>query len=303
MHTRLLGRTELEVTVVGFGSLTIGGAFGPVDDAISTATLHAAIDAGMNFIDTSDAYGAGHSETLIGKFLQERSDRHQIILCSKGGNNMVTGERNFTPAYIRGCVDASLKRLGVDVIDVYLLHNPSLDNLKAGDSFDVLEDCKAQGKIKHWGVSVNTIAECEYTVACRQPAVMQMEYNLLEQEPAAVFALAHAAGIGVIARVPLKRGMLSGRFNEQTTFAATDLRGRILSADRLPALVTKVQQIEAAAASVGRPLAEIAMRFCVSNPHVAVTIPGVRTPEQARSNASACGPLPADVVEALRQLA
>jgi aryl-alcohol dehydrogenase-like predicted oxidoreductase len=132
---------------------------------------------------------------------------------------------------------------------------------------------------------------------------MQMEYNILEQEPEAIFAKAHAASIGVIARVPLKRGMLSGRFNEQTTFEDTDLRGRILSSDKMPSLVTKVQQIEAAAASLGRPLAEIAMRFCVSNPHVAVTIPGVRTPEQARANAAACEPLPADVVEALRRLA
>lgn len=303
MQTRRLGRTGLEVTVVGFGALTIGGAFGAVDDAVSTAALHAAIDAGMNFIDTSDAYGAGHSETLIGKFLKERADRARLILCTKGGNNMVTGERNFTPDYIRGCVEGSLQRLGVEAIDVYLLHNPSLENLKAEDSFEVIESCVDQGKIKHWGVSVNTLAECEYTVASGKLAVMQMEYNILEQEPEAVFAKARAAGIGVIARVPLKRGMLSGRFNEQTTFEATDLRGRILSADKMPELVSKVQQIEAAASSVGRPLAEIAMRFCVSNPHVAVTIPGVRTPEQARSNAAACEPLPAEVVEALRQLA
>ncbi len=303
MQTRPLGRTGLEVTVIGFGALTIGGAFGAVDDAVSIAALHAAIDAGMNFIDTSDAYGAGRSETLIGTFLKERGDRDRIIVCTKGGNNMVTGVRNFTPEYIRSCVEGSLTRLGVEAIDVYLLHNPSLEHLKAEDSFEVLESCVNQGKIKHWGVSVNTLAECEYTVASGKPAVMQMEYNILEQEPEAVFAKAHTAGIGVIARVPLKRGMLSGRFNEQTTFETTDLRGRILSTDKMPVLVRKVQQIEAAAASVGRPLAEIAMRFCVSNPHVAVTIPGIRTPEQARSNAAACEPLPAEVVEALRQLA
>jgi aryl-alcohol dehydrogenase-like predicted oxidoreductase len=147
------------------------------------------------------------------------------------------------------------------------------------------------------------MAECEYTVASGLPAVMQMVYDILEQVPVAIFAQAHAAGIGVIARVPLKRGMLSGRFNEETTFVDTDLRGRILSSDKMPTMVTKVQQIEVAAASVGRPLAEIAMRFCISNPHVAVTIPGIRTPEQARSNAAACEPLPADVFEALRQLA
>jgi aryl-alcohol dehydrogenase-like predicted oxidoreductase len=131
---------------------------------------------------------------------------------------------------------------------------------------------------------------------------MQMEYNLLEQEPAAVFAQAHAAGVGVIARVPLKRGLLSGRFDERTTFGQTDMRGRILSADKLPTLVAKLKQIEAVAAPLGRPLAEVAMRFCVSNPYVAVTIPGVRTPEQARFNAAACEPLPADLLEQLQQL-
>ena len=303
METRTLGRTGLEATVVGFGALTIGGAFGPVDDAVSNQALHAAIDAGINFIDTSDAYGAGHSETVIGTFLKERPDRDRILICTKGGNNMDTGVRNFTPDYIRGCVEGSLQRLGIDAIDLYLLHNPSLDNLKAGDSFEVMASYQAQGKIKHWGVSVNTIAECEYTVESGAPAVMQMEYNILEQAPEAVFAKAHAAGIGVIARVPLKRGMLSGRFNTETTFDATDLRGRILSADKMPDLVDKVKQIETASASVGRPLAEIAMRFCISNPHVAVTIPGIRTPEQARSNAAACEPLPAEVFEALRKLA
>ncbi len=303
MQTRKLGRTGLDVAVVGFGALTIGGAFGPVDDAVSIDALHAAIDAGMNFIDTSDAYGAGHSEEVIGRFLKDRSDRDSIIICSKGGNNMVTGQRNFTPDYIRGCVEGSLTRLGIEAMDVYLLHNPSMDNLSAEDSFDVLETFKSQGKIKHWGVSVNTLEECEYTVSSGRPAVMQMEYNLLEQEPAAIFAKAHDAGIGVMARVPLKRGMLTGRFNEQTTFEATDLRGRILSADKMPGLVAKVKQIEAAAASLGRPLSEVAMRFCVSNPHVSITIPGVRTPEQAKSNAAASELLPADVVEALRQLA
>ena len=303
MQTRRLGRTGLAVSVVGFGALTIGGAFGPVEDQVSIGALHAAVDAGINFIDTSDAYGAGHSEEVIGKFLKERPDRDRIILCSKGGNNLVTGRRNFTPGYIRGCLEGSLQRLGIDAIDVYLLHNPALDNLRAQDSFALLEDCKAQGKIKHWGVSVNTLVECAYVVDCGQLAVMQMEYNLLAQEPAAIFARASQAGVGVIARVPLKRGLLSGRFDEHTTFAATDMRARILSTDQLVPMVAKVRQMATVAASLGCPLAEVAVRFCLSNPHVAVTIPGIRTPAQARANAAACEPLPADIVQALQQLA
>ena len=303
MEKRTLGRTGLEVAVVGFGAMTIRGAFGPVDDAVSLEALHAAIDAGINFIDTSDAYGAGHSEQIIGRFLKSRPDRDQIILCTKGGNNMVTGGRDFTPDYIRGCVEGSLKRLDVDAIDVYLLHNPAVENLNAADSFDVLESFKAQGKIKHWGVSVNTLPECELAISCGQPAVMQMEYNLLAQAPEAVFARAHAAGVGVIGRVPLMRGLLSGRFAEPSTFGDADRRKRMLAPEKLTAQVAKVRDLEAAVADLGRPLAEVAVRFSTSNPHVAVTIPGIRTPEQARANAAAGEPLPTETLAALHRLA
>jgi aryl-alcohol dehydrogenase-like predicted oxidoreductase len=303
MQTRTLGRTGLEVTTVGFGSITIGGFFGPVDDAESMQALHASVDAGIRFIDTSDAYGAGRSEQIIGKFLRERPDRDQIIICTKGGNNMVTGARNFTPDYIRGCLEGSLKRLGIEVIDVYLLHNPSVQNLKAGDSFELLEKFKAEGKIKHWGVSVNTLEECELAIACGQPAVMQMEYNLLEQDAADVFSKAKAAGVGVISRVPLKRGLLSGRFDEHATFVEGDRRRNILAPDKLPAMVARVRRISEIVADYGRPLAEVAICFCVSNPDVSVTIPGIRTPEQARANAAAGDPLPPEVFEKLCQLA
>jgi aryl-alcohol dehydrogenase-like predicted oxidoreductase len=118
-----------------------------------------------------------------------------------------------------------------------------------------------------------------------------------------VFAKAHAAGVGVIARVPLKRGLLSGRFDEQWTFDEQDRRKQMFSPDKMPALVAKVRQIEAAVADLGRPLAEVAVRFCVSNPHVAVTIPGIRTPTQAKANAAAWEPLPTASLGRLRQLA
>jgi aryl-alcohol dehydrogenase-like predicted oxidoreductase len=302
METRTLGRTGLQVPVVGFGSMTIGGIFGPVDDAVSIQALHAAIDAGMRFIDTSDAYGAGHSERVIGSFLQERPDRDQIIICTKGGNNMVTGARNFAPEYIRGCVEGSLQRLGVEAIDLYLLHNPSVQNLKAGDSFELLEKYQAEGRIKHWGVSLNTLEECELAVASGQPAVLQMEYNLLDQEADGVFAKASAAGVGVISRVPLKRGLLSGRIDEQTQFVEGDRRRNILAPDKLPAMVARVKRIAEVVSDYGRPLAEVAVRFCVSNPNVSLTIPGIRTPEQARANAAASEPLPADVLQKLRRI-
>jgi aryl-alcohol dehydrogenase-like predicted oxidoreductase len=177
-----------------------------------------------------------------------------------------------------------------------------VQNLKSGDSFELLEKFKAEGKIKHWGVSVNTLEECELAVELGQPAVMQMEYNLLDQEAARVFAKAKAAGVGVISRVPLKRGLLSGRFDEHATFVEGDRRRNMFAPDRLPPMVARVRRISEIVADYGRPLAEVAIRFCVSNPHVDVTIPGIRTPEQARANAAASTPLPPDVVEKLRQL-
>ena len=210
-----LGRTELEVSVIGFGAMTIGGMFGPVDDAVSNKALHAAIDAGMNFIDSSIGYGDGRSEEVIGRFLKERKDRDQIVICTKGGSNMTTGERSYAPDYVQKCAEGSLKRLGVEAIDVYLLHNPALENMKAADSFDLLEKYKEQGKIKSWGVSVNTVEECEYAVSNGRPDVFQMEYNIFQQEPAAVFADGKRENIGVISRVPLKRGLFSERVTEK----------------------------------------------------------------------------------------
>lgn len=300
MEKRTLGQTGLEMTVIGFGAMTIGGIFGPVDDAESIQTLHAAIDAGINFIDTSDAYGQGRSEEVIGKFLKERSDRDGIIIGSKGGNNMVTGVYDFSAEYIRGCVEGSLKRLGVDALDLYLLHNPTLDNLNAEDSFDLLDEFKAQGKIKHWGVSLNTLPECELAVSCGRPAVMQMEYNVLQQGPEAVFAQAKAAGVGVISRVPLRRGFLSGRFGEDHVFVEGDRRSRILSQENMRKFQAGLDRIQETAAEAARPPAEVAIRFCVSNPNVTTVIPGIRTSEQARQNAAAGTPLSADLVEKLR---
>jgi aryl-alcohol dehydrogenase-like predicted oxidoreductase len=129
-----------------------------------------------------------------------------------------------------------------------------------------------------------------------------MEYNLLDQEADGVFAKARAAGVGVISRVPLKRGLLTGRIDEQTHFVEGDRRRNILAPDKLPAMVARVKRIAEVVSDYGRPLAEVAVRFCVSNPNVSLTIPGIRTPEQARANAAASEPLPADVLQKLRQI-
>lgn len=302
MEKRILGNTGLEVTVVGFGAMTIGGAFGPVDDNESNRALHAAIDGGMNFIDTSDAYGAGLSENVIGKFLKERSDRQNIIIFTKGGNNMETGNRDFTPEYIANALEGSLKRLGAESVDLYLLHNPNLDNMQAEDSYAVLEKAKDAGKIKNWGVSVNTDDECDYAVSQSRPSVMQMEYNILSQSPADSFARAKAAGMGVISRVPLKRGFLSGKIDETFEFAEGDRRKSALSPENIRKFQDQLKRVRDVAGQLNISPAAAALRFCVSNSDVSCVIPGIRTAEQATQNAACGEPLPAEAVARLREL-
>lgn len=302
MEKRTLGNTGLEVTVIGFGAMTIGGAFGPVDDGESNRALHAAIDGGINFIDTSDAYGAGRSENIIGQFLKERSDRNDIIIFTKGGNNMATGERDFTPEYISNALENSLKRLEIEAIDLYLLHNPNLDNMQAEDSYAVLEKAKDGGKVKNWGVSVNTDAECDYAIGQSKPSVMQMEYNILEQSPAESFARAKSAGMGVISRVPLKRGFLSGRIDETFEFAEGDRRKKMLSPENIQKFQAKLNRLQDIAGQLKISPAAAALRFCVSNTDVTCVIPGIRTPEQSTQNAACGEALPPEAVTRLREL-
>lgn len=298
MQKRKFGNTGLDVTAVGFGAMTIGGAFGAVDDNESTAALHAAIDAGMNFIDTSNAYGEGHSETLIGQFLSQRSDRDDILIFSKGGNNMVTRQRNFNPDYIQTCLDESLARLG-RAIDFYMLHNPNVDNMSAQDSYEVLERAQQAGKIRHWGVSVNNLAECELAVGQGRAAGLQMEYNVMNQVANPAFEQATGAGVAVIARVPLGRGFLSGRFEIDHQFGEGDTRKRNLSPENMQKFQGKLDLVKQEASALGISPAALALRFCISNAHVSCVIPGIRTAQQANENAAACEPLPADVMSRL----
>ena len=302
MEKRMLGRTGLEVTVVGFGTLSISGFYGPVDDNESIRALHTAIDGGMNFIDTSDAYGVGHAEKIVGKFLKERSDRNEILICTKGGNNMVKRQQIFTPEYIQSCVEGSLTRLGVEAFDVYLLHNPKVENMTNRDSYDLLDDFVKQGKIKHWGVTVNTLPECELTVTSGEPSAMQMEYNLLNQDAGPVFDKAKAADVGVICRVPLMRGFLSGLFKEGHKFVENDIRQRILTPENIEKFQIKLNTIQEVAKELGKPAVEVAIEFCTSNRSVSTVIPGIRTPEQAKQLAACGEALPQDAIARLQRL-
>lgn len=305
MEYRTLGRTGLRVSDVGFGAMTIGGeVFGATDDNESIKALHHALDLGMNFIDTADAYGRGHSEELIAQVLKTR--RKEVVLATKGGNQYMVrqGLRNFEPEYISGALERSLQRLQIDVIDLYQLHNPSAEVMRRGEIFELLDRFKREGKIRFYGVSLETVADGIVALQTGKPDTLQVVYNILHQDPEAeLFPLAQAHNIGIIPRVPLERGVLSGRFTNPSDFARDDFRGRMFSEKTLAPLTSALGKLGFLVRGDVPNLAQAALRFVLSHPAVSSVIPGIRTPSQVDANAAASGKrLPAEDLARLREL-
>ncbi len=305
MEYRTLGRTGLRVSDVGFGAMTIGGeAFGATDDGESLGALHHALDVGMNFIDTADAYGRGHSEELIAQVLRTR--RKEAVLATKGGNQFTVrqGVRNFDPGYIAGALEQSLKRLQVDAIDLYQLHNPSAEVMRRGGIFELLDRLKREGKIRYYGVSLENAADGLVAIQTGKPDTLQVVYNILHQDPEdELFPLARKENVGIIARVPLERGLLAGRFTGPQAFGRGDFRARMFSGEALAPLNTAIGKLGFLVKGDVPNLAQAAMRFVLSHPAVSSVIPGIRTVQQVDDNAAASGKvLPGEDLARLRQL-
>jgi aryl-alcohol dehydrogenase-like predicted oxidoreductase len=289
MQYRVLGKTGLEVSVVGLGTMVHAGHFGPMRDEESLSAIDTALELGVNFIDTSDAYGAGYSETLLGRALKGRRDR--VVIATKGGNVMTgpeRGKRNFAAAYIDGVLHQSLQRLQTDYIDLYQLHNPTVDVIRRGEVWEVLERRKREGKIRHYGVSINTMAEGITAVEDGRSATIQVEYNLLCQEPAeAFFALAQAANIAIIARIPLRRGILTGKMTvaDEARFQGEDVRARSFKGEAFRQELAKAEQLRFLVHGPVKSLVQAAIAFSIAHPAVALTIPGARHGAQMRENA------------------
>ena len=290
MQYRLLGRTGLQVGVIGLGTMVHAGHFGPAKDSESLSAIDAALELGVNFIDTSDAYGAGYSETLLGEALQGRRDK--VILATKGGNIMVgpdRGKRNFAPAYISRVLEESLQRLKTDCVDLYQLHNPTVDVIEKGEVWEVLEKAKKEGKIRFYGVSINTIEEGIAAVKDGRSDTIQLEYSLLAQEPAEkVFPLAQQANVGIIARIPLRRGVLTGKMTvaDEHRFQGEDVRARNFKGEAFVKELAKAEQLRYLVHGPVKSLGQAALAFCVAHPAVSVAIPGARNESQMRENAS-----------------
>ena len=300
METRVLGRTGRDVGVVGMGCWQIGGSWGEVSESDALATLLAAADAGVTFFDTADVYGDGRSERLVAKLLAQREG---LVVATKMGRRADPHvPEAFTAAAFRGWLDRSRRNLGVDTIDLVQLHCPPPAVLSDDSVYDALDALVADGVIAAYGVSVETVAEALTAIARPHVASVQIILNAFRRKPLEqVLPAAAAAGVGIIARVPLASGLLSGRFSRASRFAADDHRsynrngeqfdkGETFSGVPYEVGVDAAAEV-AALTPEGMTTAQLALRWILDQPGVSTVIPGARNAEQARANA-AVGSLP-----------
>ena len=302
MHTSILGRTGRTVGVIGQGCWQFGGDWGSVSDDAAMAVLHTAADEGVTFFDTADVYGDGHSEELVGRFIKERSDDTLMVATMLGRRANPHTPDQFTRENLRAWNDRSRTLLGVDTIDLIQLHCPPTPVYSDDSVYDALDEMVAEGRIRHYGVSVETVDEALTAMARPGVATVQIILNVFRRKPLErVLPAAVEAGVGIIARVPLASGLLTGRFTEQTTFAVEDHRtynrqgeafdqGETFSGVPYDVGVQAAREF-AAIAPEGVTPAQLALRWIVDQPGVSVVIPGASRPEQAKANAAA-GSLP-----------
>jgi aryl-alcohol dehydrogenase-like predicted oxidoreductase len=312
MQLRELGRTGIRVSAIGFGSWAIGGAaeasgvpmgWGRTSDEESLAAIRRARELGVNFFDTADSYGFGRSESLLGIVLSRR--RQDVVIATKVGVMRAAGgalAKDFSKQHIYQAVDGSLRRLRTDYIDLYQVHNPSIEDLAREDIQDAMERLQDAGKIRFWGVSVSTPEEGLEIVRRGWGHALQVLFNMLNQSPAAdLFPAAREKGYGIIARVPLASGLLTGKFRNDTVFPADDIRQNFLTPRRLQEVIARVDEAKAIIGGAARTLAEASIRFVLSDDAVSTTVPGARNIHQVDANlAGGDAPLPAEVLEKLR---
>ncbi|MBL8892242.1 MAG: aldo/keto reductase [Planctomycetaceae bacterium] len=299
MFHRTFGKNGPAVSEVGIGCWQIGGTeWGDVSDDQALDTLRAAVGAGITFIDTADIYGGGRSERLIGRFVKEQGAREKFFIASKLGRRSDPGwPDNFSPTTIRKHTEDSLQRLGVEALDLTQTHCLPLEKLKHHAVFETLADLQKSGKILRFGASVETIAEARECMDIPGLASLQIIFNIFRQQPITeLFPLAVEKGIALIIRLPLASGMLAGKFNPQSAFAATDHRhfnrdgesfnvGETFSGVPWELGLQVVEEFRPLVPA-GATMAQWALRWCLDHPAVTVVIPGAKHPEQARQNAA-----------------
>jgi aryl-alcohol dehydrogenase-like predicted oxidoreductase len=291
---RPLGSTGIQVSEIGYGAWGIGGSqWGGADDDESIQALHRAIDLGLNFIDTALAYGRGRSERLVGQVVRERAEPIHVATKVPPKNLIwpappgVPVEEVYPAEHIRACAERSLSNLGLERIDLLQLHVWSDEWADQGDWRDAVDQLRSAGKIGSFGISINDHQPGNSLRAIETGAVdtVQVIYNVFDQSPEdELFPACREHGVGVIARVPLDEGGLTGRIGPDTEFADDDFRASYFRGERMQELTERVSAITADLGIAPEELAEIALRFVLSEPTVSTVIPGMRSVRNVERN-------------------
>ena len=313
MNARRLGKTGYRVSEIGFGAWGIGADWGAVDDRESLEALHAAVTAGVTFIDTADVYGDGRSERLVGRLLAERSER--LVVATKFGRRVPLDVSNYTYANLRSWIERSRENLGVETVDLVQLHCLPWETYYTPSVFESCDRLVEDGLARAYGVSVEKVEEGLKAIEYPGVATVQIVFNLFRQRPADLF-LGQAAkrDVGVIARVPLASGLLTGKFDRNSRFAADDHRaynrhgesfdvGETFSGVDFESGLEAVEELRPVVPE-GATLAQFALRWILDFDAVSSVIPGAKTPQQARANAAATAlsPLSGETRELIAEL-
>jgi aryl-alcohol dehydrogenase-like predicted oxidoreductase len=297
MEQRTAGRVGRAMSVIGLGTWQLGADWGQVDEKDALAVLSAAADSGVTFLDTADVYGDGRSERLIGQFLASNPSL-PVMVATKMGRRVAQDPALFTLGNFRAWTDRSRANLGVDVLDLVQLHCPPSPVYSSDAVYDALDTLVAEQRVAAYGVSVETCDEALAAIARPGTASVQIILNAFRRKPLEkVLPAAQAAGIAIIARVPLASGLLSGKYTHSSTFGADDHRsynrhgeafdaGETFSGVDYDTGVDAAQEF-AAIAPAGASTAQAALRWVIQQPGVTTVIPGARSPDQARQNAAA----------------
>lgn len=314
MEYRELGRTGWRVSAISIGAWAIGGDWGHVSDEESIAALHRAIDLGVNFIDTADVYGDGRSEKLVARVRSERSE--PIYIATKAGRRL---DPHVSSGYNRenltSFVERSLKNLKTDVIDLLQLHCPPTNVYYMPETFGVLDDLVQQGKLRYYGVSVEKVEEALKAMEYPNVQTVQIIFNIFRQRPQELFfSEAKRRKVGILARVPLASGLLTGKINQETVFSSDDHRnynrhgeffdvGETFSGVDFESGLKAVEQLRPLVPT-GMSMAQFALRWILMFDAVSCVIPGAKRPAQAEDNINTCDfpPLNDEMMENIRKI-
>ncbi len=297
MKYRVLGLTGWEVSEISLGAWALGADWGQVSEADALATLHKAIDLGVNFIDTADVYGDGRSERLISQILKERSE--QIIVATKAGRRLNPHTADgYNAENLTAFVERSLKNLGVECLDLLQLHCPPTEVYYRPEVFEALDNLVKAGKIRHYGVSVEKVEEALKAIEYPGVQTVQIIFNMFRHRPAGLFfEEAKRRQVGILARVPLASGLLTGKMTPNTTFTPDDHRhynregkafdvGETFSGVPYEVGLAAVEELRQIVPQ-GATMAQFALRWILMHDAVTCAIPGAKNPQQVQDNVSA----------------